>query len=91
VLGDLGVVERYRAVLEVLDEGVPVTEVARRYGVGAWLAWVALAEPGDVVGDGSVGVVGGLEELRQPRVAGRTPPHQGGFQRRHVGDRDMPR
>jgi transposase len=30
----LGVVEqRYRAVLEVLDEGVPVTVVARRYGV----------------------------------------------------------
>jgi hypothetical protein len=34
VLVELGVVEqRYRAVLEVLDEGVPVTEVARRYGV----------------------------------------------------------
>ena len=30
----LGVVEqRYRAVLEVLEEGAPVTEVARRYGV----------------------------------------------------------
>jgi transposase len=34
VLVELGVVEqRYRAVLEVLDEGVPVTDVARRYGV----------------------------------------------------------
>jgi transposase len=34
VLVELGVVEqRYRAVLEVLDEGVPVTVVARRYGV----------------------------------------------------------
>jgi transposase InsO family protein len=34
VLVELGVVEqRYRAVLEVLEEGVPVTEVARRYGV----------------------------------------------------------
>ena len=34
MLVELGVVEqRYRAVLEVLDEGVPVTEVARRYGV----------------------------------------------------------
>jgi transposase-like protein len=34
VLVELGVVEqRYRAVLEVLDEGVPVTAVARRYGV----------------------------------------------------------
>ena len=34
MLVELGVVEqRYRAVLEVLDEAVPVTEVARRYGV----------------------------------------------------------
>ena len=34
MLVELGVVEqRYRAVLEVLDEGVPVTDVARRYGV----------------------------------------------------------
>jgi transposase InsO family protein len=44
VLVELGVAEqRYRAVLEVLDEGVPVTEVARRYGVARqtvheWLA-----------------------------------------------------
>jgi transposase InsO family protein len=34
VLAELGAVEqRYRAVLEVLEEGVSVTEVARRYGV----------------------------------------------------------
>ena len=34
MLVELGVVEqRYRAVLEVLEEGVSVTEVARRYGV----------------------------------------------------------
>jgi transposase InsO family protein len=34
VLVELGVVEqRYRAVLEVLDEGALVTDVARRYGV----------------------------------------------------------
>jgi transposase InsO family protein len=34
VLVELGVVEqRYRAVLEVLDEGSSVTDVARRYGV----------------------------------------------------------
>jgi transposase len=34
VLVELGAVEqRYRAVLEVLDEGVSVSEVARRYGV----------------------------------------------------------
>jgi transposase-like protein len=34
VLAGLGVVgQRYRAVLEVLEEGLPVTGVARRYGV----------------------------------------------------------
>ena len=34
MLVELGAVEqRYRAVLEVLEEGVSVTEVARRYGV----------------------------------------------------------
>jgi transposase-like protein len=44
VLAELGVVEqRYRAVLEVLEEGLPVTEVARRHGVARqtvheWLA-----------------------------------------------------
>jgi transposase InsO family protein len=44
VLVELGVVEqRYRAVLEVLDEGLPVAEVGRRYGVARqtvheWLA-----------------------------------------------------
>jgi hypothetical protein len=36
VLVELGVVQqRYRAVLEVLDEGVPLTVVALRYGGGA--------------------------------------------------------
>jgi transposase-like protein len=35
VLVELGLVEqRYRAVLEVLDDGATVVEVARRYGVG---------------------------------------------------------
>jgi transposase InsO family protein len=44
VLVELGVVEqRYRAVLEVLEEGLPVTEVGRRHGVARqtvheWLA-----------------------------------------------------
>jgi transposase InsO family protein len=44
VLVELGVVEqRYRAVLEVLEDGASVTEVARRYGVARqtvheWLA-----------------------------------------------------
>ena len=34
MLVELGAVEqRYRAVLEVLEEGASVTEVARRYGV----------------------------------------------------------
>ena len=34
MLVELGAVEqRHRAVLEVLEEGVSVTEVARRYGV----------------------------------------------------------
>ena len=34
MLVELGVVkQRYRAVLEVLEDGAPVTEVARRYGV----------------------------------------------------------
>ena len=54
MLAELGVVEqRYRAVLEVLEEGASVTEVARRHGVarqtvhewlaryakGAWAGW----------------------------------------------------
>jgi transposase InsO family protein len=49
VLVELGVVEqRYRAVLEVLEEGVPVTEVARRHQVARqtvheWLARYAAA------------------------------------------------
>ena len=44
MLVELGVVEqRYRAVLEVLEEGLPVTEVARRHQVARqrvheWLA-----------------------------------------------------
>jgi transposase-like protein len=44
VLVELGVTEqRYRAVLGVLEEGTPVVEVARRYGVARqtvhqWLA-----------------------------------------------------
>ena len=35
MLVELGLVEqRYKAVLEVLDDGASVTDVARRYGVG---------------------------------------------------------
>jgi transposase InsO family protein len=54
VLVELGVVEqRYRAVLEVLNEGAPVTVVARRYGVARqtvhqWLA--RYASEGGLVG-----------------------------------------
>jgi transposase len=68
VLVELGVVEqRYRAVLEVLDEGVPVTVVARRYGVARqtvhqWLRRYA-----------NEGGLGGLAD-RSPRPA--SCPHQ---------------
>jgi transposase InsO family protein len=67
VLVELGAVEqRYRAVLEVLEEGVSVTEVARRYGVvrqtvHGWLR--RYAEDG----------LGGLAD-RSPRPA--SCPHQ---------------
>jgi len=67
VLAELGAVEqRYRAVLEVLEEGVSVTEVARRYGVArqtvhTWLR--RYAEDG----------LGGLAD-RSPRPS--SCPHQ---------------
>jgi len=67
VLAELGAVEqRYRAVLEVLEEGVSVTEVARRYGVArqtvhGWLRRYA------------EGGLGGLAD-RSPRPA--SCPHQ---------------
>jgi transposase InsO family protein len=67
VLAELGAVEqRYRAVLEVLEEGASVTEVARRYGVvrqtvHGWLR--RYAEDG----------LGGLAD-RSPRPA--SCPHQ---------------
>jgi transposase InsO family protein len=68
MLVELGVVEqRYRAVLEVLEEGGSVTEVARRYGVARqtvheWLARYA-----------SGGGLAGLAD-RSPRPL--TCPHQ---------------
>jgi transposase InsO family protein len=68
VLVELGVVEqRYRAVLDVLEEGASVTEVARRYGVARqtvhqWLRRYA-----------SEGGLGGLAD-RSPRPA--SCPHQ---------------
>ena len=81
MLVELGVVEqRYRAVLEVLEEGVPVIEVARRYGVARqtvheWLARYA-----------NDGGLGGLAD-RSSRP--QTCPHQmpAGVEARIVGIR----
>jgi transposase-like protein len=85
VLVELGVVEqRYRAVLEVLEDGAPVTQVARRYGVARqtvheWLARYA------------AGGLGGLAD-RSSRPA--SCPHQmpaqveariAGLRREHPG------
>jgi transposase InsO family protein len=53
VLVELGVAEqRYRAVLEVLDEGLTVTEVARRYGVARQTVheWLARYAAGGLAG-----------------------------------------
>jgi len=68
VLVELGVAEqRYRAVLEVLDEGATVTDVARRYGVArqrvhGWLR--------RYVNDG--GLAGLVDRSSRPRSC----PHQ---------------
>jgi transposase InsO family protein len=53
VLVELGVVEqRYRAVLEVLQDGAPVTDVARRYGVARQTVheWLARYAAGGLAG-----------------------------------------
>jgi transposase InsO family protein len=53
VLVELGVVEqRYRAVLEVLEGGAPVTEVARQYGVARQTVheWLARYAAGGLAG-----------------------------------------
>jgi len=66
VLVELGVVEqRYRAVLEVLDEGVPVTVVARRYGVARQTAHSWLRRYADEGG------LGGLADGHRGRIAAR--------------------
>jgi transposase-like protein len=73
VLVELGVVEqRFRAVQEVLD-GVPVTEVARRYGVTRqtvhrWLRHYAEAE----------GLAGLADRSCRPRVRRGGVDHQEG-------------
>jgi transposase InsO family protein len=67
VLVELGLVEqRYKAVLEVLNDGASVTDVARRYGVArqtvhSWLRKYATA-----------GLAGLVDETSRPR----TCPHQ---------------
>ena len=53
MLAELGVVEqRYRAVLEVVEEGLPVTEVARRHGVARQTVheWLARYAAGGLAG-----------------------------------------
>jgi transposase len=68
MLVELGVVEqRYRAVLEVLEEGAPVVEVARRYGVARQTVhqWLARYANG-----------GGLAGLGDRSSRPETCPHQ---------------
>ena len=90
MLVELGVVEqRYRAVLEVLEEGTPVTEVARRYGVARqtvhkWLARYA--------NDG--GLAGLADRSSRPQASttppGRTNPAAGGRRLSGSGSRTAP-
>ena len=69
MLVELGVVEqRYRAVLEVLDEGASVTDVARRYGVARqtvheWLRRYA--------NEGGLGGLAAEDEVARLRIAAR--------------------
>jgi transposase-like protein len=91
VLVELGVVEqRYRAVLEVLEEGASVTEVARRYGVARQTVheWLARYANG-----------GGLAGLADRSSRPQTCPHQMsavvearivGMRREHPGGVDDP-
>jgi hypothetical protein len=59
--------QRYRAVLEVLEEGTPVVEVARRYGVARQTVheWLARYANG-----------GGLAGLADRSPRPQTCPHQ---------------
>ena len=67
MLAELGVVEqRYRAVLEVLEEGLTVTEMARRHGVARQTVHEWLARYAE-------GALGGLAD-RSSRPA--SCPHQ---------------
>jgi transposase InsO family protein len=85
VLVELGVVEqRYRAVLEVLEEGLPVTEVARRHGVARqtvheWLARYAAGGLGGLA-DRSSRPASGPHQMPAPveaRIVGMRRDHPG--------------
>jgi transposase len=85
VLVELGVVEqRYRAVLEVLEEGAPVTEVARRYGVARqtvheWLARYAAGGLGALADRSSrpASCPHRMPPLVEARIAGLRRDHPG--------------
>ena len=73
VLVELGVVEqRYRAVLEVLEEGAAVTEVARRYGVARQTVheWLARYASGGAGGSLAAAAVVPASDERGDRGAG---------------------
>ena len=85
MLVELGVVEqRYRAVLEVLEDGTPVMEVARRYGVARQTVHEWLSRYGN----------GGLAGLADRSSRPASCPHQmppqveariAGLRREHPG------
>jgi transposase-like protein len=85
VLAELGVVEqRYRAVLEVLEEGLPVTEVARRRGVARqrvheWLAHYAAGGLGGLADRSSrpASCPHQMPALVEARIAGMRRDHPG--------------
>jgi transposase InsO family protein len=85
VLVELGVVEqRYRAVLEVLEDGAPVTEVARRYGVARQTVheWLARYAGGGLAGlaDRSSRPASCPHQMRpevEARIAGLRREHPG--------------
>ena len=81
MLVELGLVEqRYKAVLEVLNDGANVTDVARRYGVGRQTVHTWLRR---YTAEG----LGGLAD-HSPRPD--TCPHQMPAPRRGPGPRDAP-
>ena len=74
MLVELGVVEqRYRAVLEVLEDGAPVTEVARRYGVARQTVHTWLRRYAE---DGLGGHVSVHLRIGRSPQSGHRPPKQ---------------